>query len=72
MFLKATLQKESSKQLLPRVTSEAAERKCSSLRPATLFKRNFNTSIFFMNIAKFLRKASFTENLRWYLSIFSS
>ena len=57
MVLKATFQKESTKQSLPKVTSEAAVRKCSSLRPATLFKRGFNTGVFFVNIAKILRKA---------------
>ena len=37
MFLKATLQKESPNQSLPKVSSEAAVRKCSS----KLFFRNF-------------------------------
>ena len=48
MVLKATLQKECPKQSLPipKVTSETVVPRCSSLRPATLFKRNFKTGIF--------------------------
>ena len=48
MVLKATLQKESPKQSLPipKVTSETVIPRCSSLRHATLFKRNFKTGIF--------------------------
>ena len=75
MVLKATVQKKSPKQLLPKVTSEAAVCRCSSkyvfleisqyrqktsvleslfskvagltaLKPATLFKRDFNTGVF--------------------------
>ena len=49
MVLKATLQKERPKQSLPKVTSEAEVRRCSSadvLRPATLFKKDFNTGAF--------------------------
>ena len=75
MVLKATLWKERPKQSLPKVTSEAAVHRCSSadvLWPITLFKRDFNTGAFFANIAKFLRKAFFKEQLRWHLAIFSS
>ena len=47
MVLKATLQKESPKQSLPKVTSEATVHRCSSsLWPATLFNRDFNAGIF--------------------------
>ena len=55
MVLKVILQKESPKQSQPKVSSEAAVRRCSSkqvfseisvLRPAALFKRNFNTGVF--------------------------
>ena len=70
-ILNTSLQKESPKQSLPKVTSEVAVRKYSSLRPATLFKRDFNRR-FFVGIAKFLRKAFFMKHLGWYLSIFSS
>ena len=70
-ILKASLQKESPKQSLPKVTSEAAVRKYSSLRPATLFKRDFNRR-FFGGVGKFLRKAFFIKHLGWHPSIFSS
>ena len=63
MVLKATLQKESPKQSLPKVTSEGAVPTCSSLRPATLFKRDFNTAVFCQN-CEILRKAFFIEQLR--------
>ena len=58
MVLKATLQKQSPKQSLPKVTSEAAVCRCLSLHPATLFKRYFNTG-FFCEYCKIFTKSFF-------------
>ena len=56
MVLKTTLQKESPKQSLPKVTSKAAVRRYCSLRPATLFKRDFDTSVFQRILRNFYEK----------------
>ena len=56
MVLKTTLQKESPKQSLPKVTSKAAVRRYYSLRPSTLFKRDLDTSLFFLILRNFYEK----------------
>ena len=86
MVLKATLQEESPEQSLPKVSSEAAVRRCSSKFPNTHRKTSvlesfFNKkgfiqkrlfSCFLVNIAKFLETAFVIEHLRCHLSTFSS
>ena len=82
MVQKATLQKESPKQSLPKVSSEDVHR-CSSKEvfletPQYSQENIFNTvyrvqhRCFLVNIAKFLRKAFLIENRLWHLWIFSS
>ena len=70
MTLKAILQKGRSKEALPKVSSEAAIRRCSSkhlclslfliklqvLWPAPLFKREFNVCVFLWILQKFYEK----------------
>ena len=41
--------------------------KLQARRPATVLKKRFQYMCFRVNIAKFLRKAFFIENLRWFL-----
>ena len=59
MIFKATLQKESSKQSLPKVTSEVAVSRCSSVRPATLFKRDFIIGVFYEYCEIFTKSSSY-------------
>ena len=64
MVLKAAVQKESHKQLLPKVTSEAAVRRCSS----TLFTLYTNTNGFFHRISPVTLSADLfflIKNLIW-------
>ena len=84
MVLKATVQKQSSKQLLPKVSSEvffkiyvpentvlkSLSDIMTGLKAGNFIKKRLQHKCFPVSIAKFLRTAFFTKQLRWlFLSV---
>ena len=66
MVLKATVQKESPIQLLPKITSETAVL-TTALTACNFILKRLQHMCFPMNIAKCLQTAHFCGNLQWLL-----